>query len=88
MSVASLVLLTLSCFLTLLGLLPCLGWLNWIGSPLGAVTAIVGLAGLAFDRDARTGRAEGVPAHLAAVVGGTVLCVIAALRCMIGGGVA
>jgi hypothetical protein len=86
MKTASLVLLFFSGLGVTIGLIPCLGWLNWTAVPLSASTALVGLVGLATDRDEH-GRHRGVPFHLAALVGGMVLVAVGALRCFLGCGV-
>lgn len=87
MAVSSLTLLFLSAFLTLLGLLPCLGWLNWLAIPLAFVTVVVGVMGLATDKDPQTGEARGRVAHLLAVVLGLVFGAIANLRWLLGAGI-
>ena len=87
MSVSSLTLLILSGFLTLFGLVPCLGWLNWLAIPMSFVTVVVGVVGLASDRDPQTGAARGRPAHLLAVVLGLVLGAVATLRWLLGAGI-
>lgn len=86
MAAASALLLMLSASLTLLGLIPCLGWTNWFGVPLSACCALVGLIGLATDRD-RDGRAQSVGLHLAAVLVGASAAGIGLLRGLLGGGV-
>lgn len=86
MSAASALLVMLSASLTLLGLVPCLGWTNWVGVPLSFCCALVGLIGLATDRD-REGRAQAVGMHLAALLVGATAAGIGALRCMLGGGI-
>ena len=87
MSISSLTLLFLSGFLTLFGLLPCLGWLNWGAIPLSFVTVVVGVMGLASDKDPQTGEARGRAAHLMAVIFGVVLGAVATLRWMLGAGI-
>lgn len=85
MSVSSLTLLFFSAFLTLFGLIPCLGWLNWIALPLCLVTVVVGVMGLASDKDPSTGQARGRNAHLAAVIFGLILASVSFLRWVLGG---
>ena len=87
MSVSSLTLLFLSAVLTLFGLVPCLGWLNWVTIPLCFVTVVVGVMGLASDKDPQTGQARGRGAHLLAVIFGLVLGAVATLRWLIGAGI-
>jgi hypothetical protein len=87
MAVSSLTLLMLSGFLTLFGLVPCLGWLNWFAIPLSFVTVVIGVVGLATDRDPQTGAARGRGAHLLAVVLGILLVCVGSLRWMLGAGI-
>ena len=85
MSVSSLTLLALSAFFTLVALIPCVGWLNFVAVPLCLVTVVVGIVGLASDRDPATGRARGRGSHLMAVIFGVVLASVAFLRWVLGG---
>jgi hypothetical protein len=86
-STASLVLLIVSSVLTLFGLPCCLGWLNWFAVPISFATAMVGFAGLLTDRDPVTGQVRSAGIHIMALVGGWVLVVAGALRCLLGAGV-
>jgi hypothetical protein len=72
--------------LTGLGVIPCFGILQWIAVPVSAATFVIGVIGLATDRDEQ-GRSQGLPMHLAAVVGGAVLVTIGVVRCVLGGGI-
>ena len=86
MSVASIVMSVVSGMVTCLGIFPCFGWLQWFAVPISAATVVIGLIGLATDREA-DGTARGIPAHVAAVGVGTLLVAIGTLRCLVGGGV-
>ena len=86
MSLATLVLLTVTLPLFLIGLVPCLGWVNWVGVPLAVSTALVGLAGLAFDREPETRRPIGGLARVLGLVAGILMAVLGSLRCLMGGG--
>lgn len=87
MGAVSLVLLFFSGFFVSVGLIPCLGWVNWTAIPLAALTAVVGLVGLASDRDPDTLRMRGVAAHVAALAIGSFLTLVAIVRCALGLGV-
>lgn len=87
MLIATLVLLSLSIPLFLLGLLPCFGPLNWVGVPLAATTAIVGLLGLALDRAPGESRPLATLVYLAGLLGGVLIAVLGGLRCAVGYGV-
>lgn len=86
MSTASLVMIVLSALTTAAGLPCCLGCVNYLAVPLSLATALVGFAGLAFDKEPSTGLTRDVKLHLAAVVLGVLFAVIGAVRCMAGGG--
>lgn len=86
MKVATMVLLTLGILLTLAGLVPCLGWLNWFGVPICSATAIMGIIGLATDKDPVTGVNESQALYVCALVFGLVLGVVGAIRCSAGAG--
>jgi len=85
MGIASLTLVALSAFFTLFGLIPCVGWLNFIAVPMCSVTTVVGIVGLASDKDPASGRPRGRSAHLMAVVFGLILGCIACARWVLGG---
>ena len=85
MTSASSVLIALAGTATFVGLFPCLGWINWFSIPLAFACAIVGTVGLATDKDTY-GAPRGVSMHTAAVVIGTILCVVAFIRWCLGGG--
>ena len=87
MSIAAIALLTLSVLFTLVGIVPCLGCLNYVGIPLSLVTAVVGVVGLASDRDPQTNEPRDRGLHLLAVVGGIVLMAIGMVRLSLGAGV-
>jgi hypothetical protein len=72
--------------LTGVGLLPCFGWMQWVAVPVSAATFVIGVIGLATDRDEKR-NVRGLPMHLAAVVVGSILVMIGAVRCLIGFGV-
>ncbi|HCP48206.1 MAG TPA: hypothetical protein DIU15_19360 [Deltaproteobacteria bacterium] len=86
MQYASLILLIISTTLVAIGLFPCLGWLNWASGPVCALTVVLGVVGLSFDREPESGETRHGGVHLAAVVGGTVLGVVAVIRCLVGAG--
>ena len=69
MSAASLAMVLVAGMMTGIGFLPCFACLQFVAVPFSAATFVVGVIGLATDRDER-GRACGLPMHLAAVVGG------------------
>jgi hypothetical protein len=86
MSTASLVLSILSVLSTVAGLPCCLGWINWFAVPIASACAVVGLLGIALDRDPATRAARDVNTHLAAVIVGVACVAIGSLRCAAGGG--
>jgi len=86
MSSSSLVLTTLSVIATALGLPCCLGWINWLAVPISLTCAIVGIVGLATDKDPVTREVRDANVHLAAVITGVVLTALGSLRCLLGGG--
>lgn len=77
----------LSGFMTFVGLVPCFGWVNWTAVPMSMLTIMVGLIGLATDRDETTRRPRGVAMHAAAIAVGAMLVVVGAVRCLVGLGV-
>ena len=83
---ASLILLILATSLVFMGLVPCFGWMNWASGPVCSLTVLLGVIGLTMDKDEQSGEARHTGIHLAALIGGTVLGVVATLRCLIGGG--
>lgn len=86
MSTASLVMIVLSALSTAAGLPCCLGCLNYFAVPISLATTIVGLIGLATDKDPASGAGRDVKLHLAAVIAGVVCAVIGTVRCLAGGG--
>jgi len=87
MSSAAPVSLVLLCFSTLyvvVGLVPCFGWVNWFGVPLSMLTALSGLLGLCTDRDPVTREMRGVAIHVAALLLGGILTLVAVVRCALG----
>lgn len=86
MSNASFAMLLVSVISTIAGLPCCLGWLNWFAVPLALATIVVGLVGLATDKNPITGQINESRLHLAAVIVGVLCAVIATLRCAAGGG--
>jgi len=87
MAFSSLILLLLSGVLALFGMIPLLGWINWVTIPMALITVVVGVMGLATDKDPQTHRARGRLAHLMAVVLGLAIGAVATLRWMMGGGI-
>ncbi len=85
MAIASLTLVALSLFFTLFGLIPCVGWLNFIAVPMCFVTTVVGIVGLASDKDPASGEPRGRSSHLMAVVFGLILGCVACVRWVLGG---
>lgn len=83
---ASLILLIISTTLVTIGLFPCLGWMNWASGPVCALTVVLGVVGLIADKDPTSGEGRHVGVHLGAVLGGTVLGVVAVIRCLLGAG--
>ena len=86
MKIASIVTLILAFFGVVLGFVPCFGWFNWLGAPFCALPVVLGLIGLIADKDKETGQAPNMGVHLAAVIGGVLLGVVAVVRCVAGGG--
>jgi hypothetical protein len=84
---ASLAFLMLSGFMTFVGLVPCFGWVNWTAVPMSMLTIMVGLIGLATDRDEVTRQPRGIPTHAAAIAIGMMLVVVGAVRCLVGLGI-
>ena len=83
MSSASFALIFLSLGATALGLPCCLGWINCLAMPLSFACFVVGLVGLASDRDA-SGASRGVSVHLTAVVVGVLCGMVAFGRGLLG----
>ncbi len=65
------------------GFFPCAGWMNWFSVPLSGLAAVLGVIGLFTSREDE--ETQGI--YLAALVVGTTLGVVFALRCFLGGGV-
>lgn len=84
MAAVSIVLLFFSGLFVTVGLIPCFGWVNWTAIPMAALTTLVGLVGLFSDRDPDTLRMRGVAAHLAAMFLGSLLTLVAIVRCALG----
>lgn len=87
MAVVSIVLTFFSGFLVFVGLIPCFGALNWVAIPLCGLTVVSGLVGLFVDRHPVTQRMRGVLAHAFAIGTGSLLVLVAIVRCAIGLGV-
>jgi hypothetical protein len=83
----SIVLTCFSGFFVFVGLIPCLGWVNWVAIPMSALCVTSGLVGLFTDRDPASQRMRGVVAHLFAMGLGSLLVLIAVVRCALGLGV-
>jgi hypothetical protein len=62
------------------GFIPCFGAFNWINIPFAGVGVILGIVGLAVEKDSKGGSIAGLIMCSAAVVFG-------AIRLVIGGGV-
>lgn len=86
MSTASLVMIVLSALTTAAGLPCCLGCVNYLAVPFSLATVLVGLAGLAFDKDPATGATRDLRIHLLAVVLGVFFGAVGFVRCVAGGG--
>jgi hypothetical protein len=86
MSTASLVMIVLSALTTAAGLPCCLGCVNYLAVPLSMATVLVGLAGLAFDKDPATGTTRDLRIHLLAIVLGVLFAAVGFVRCVAGGG--
>lgn len=65
------------------GFFPCAGWLNWFAVPLSGLAAVLGVIGLFTDREGE--ETQGV--YFASLVVGTVLGIVFAARCFLGGGI-
>ena len=87
MNVASQVTLLLAAIFVVMALFPCVGWLNWIAAPFCAVPVLLGVIGMATERDPETGQSIHLGTHLAAVIGGLLLGGISTFRCLMGGGI-
>jgi hypothetical protein len=87
MGAASALFTMLSASLTLLGLIPCLGWANWVAVPTSLACALVGLIGLATDRDPRDGSVQSLGLHVAAILVGVCAAGVGLLRGLLGGGI-
>jgi hypothetical protein len=85
MSGASLTLIAFSVGLTFLGLPCCLGWLNWFAIPASFACLVVGVMGVASDKD-EEGRPQDGQIHMAAVIVGAAMVVVGFLRWLMGGG--
>ncbi len=88
LKIAAIVVLVLSALLTGVAFLPCIGWLNWVAAPFTGVPVVVGIIGLASDREKDEEDTTGPAPYLAALIGGVVLFGISVVRCLLGGGVA
>ncbi len=84
---ATLVVLVLGVLLVLGGLIPCLGWMNWLGVPLASAAAMLGVLGLATDRDPETKQARSQALYICALIFGLTMAVVGFLRCGAGGGI-
>ena len=87
MSTASFVMIILSALSTAAGLPCCLGCVNWLAVPISLATLVVGMVGLANDKDPASGRGRDVKLHLLAVIVGVVCAAIGTARCGLGCGV-
>ena len=65
------------------GLFPWAGLMNWFSVPLSGLVAVLGVIGLFTDRKGED--TQGV--YFAALVVGTVLGIVFAVRCFLGGGI-
>ena len=65
------------------GFFPCAGWMNWFSVPLSGLAAVLGVVGLLTDKEAKDD--QGI--YFAALIVGTVLGGVFALRCFLGGGI-
>jgi hypothetical protein len=86
MSTASLVMILVSALSTAAGLPCCMGCFNYLAVPLSLATSVVGMIGLATDKDPATGLVRDAKLHLAAVVVGVVCALVGTFRCFLGGG--
>ena len=66
-----------------MGFFPCAGWLNWFAVPLSGLSAILGVIGLFTDRDEE--ETQGI--YFGALIVGTIMGGVFALRCFLGGGI-
>ena len=65
------------------GFFPCLGWLNWIAVPLAGTSAVLGVIGLFADQSEE----ETQGPYLVALIAGTLMGGVFALRCFLGAGI-
>jgi hypothetical protein len=86
MKVATTVLLVMSIVFTMGGLIPCLGWINWFGVPAAGATAILGIIGLATEKDPITGKPDSLALYICALIFGLMMATVGFLRCSAGGG--
>jgi len=84
---ASLALITLSVGLTVLGLPCCLGWINWFAIPISLTCLLVGVVGLATDKEPGTDRPRDGSIHTAAIVVGALMLGLGVLRWVLGAGI-
>jgi len=86
MSTASFTMIILAALSTAAGLPCCLGCFNYFAVPISLATTVVGLIGLATDKDPVTGHIRDQKLHVAAVIVGVLCAVIGTIRCAAGGG--
>ena len=86
MPILSVIFLTLAAVATFAGLFPCLGWVNWIGAPFSVMAVVVGLIGMASDKDPETQESLNSGIHLSATIVGAFLLLLGGVRCLLGGG--
>lgn len=88
MHVASLIFTVFGAGIVVCGLVPCLGWMNWIGVPMCAAACLIGILGLASDKDPTTNLSRNVPIYFAGILVPIVMGGIGTLRCILGSGLA
>ena len=86
MKTATTVLLILCVMITFAGLVPCLGWLNWFGVPMSGTVAVLGVIGLASDKDPSTGEGTNAGLYISTLIIGIIMAVVGGLRCSAGAG--
>jgi hypothetical protein len=82
---AALVTLIISAVLIFIGLIPCAGILNWGAVPFCIVPAIIGVIGLATDKDEETGTNPNMTLYILSIVVPLGLALVGTIRCAMGG---
>ena len=87
MKIGAIVTLILAFVSVIIALFPCAGWLNWVAVPFCAVPVIIGIIGLAVDKDPETKKNPNMVLYILTIVIPFGLGIMGIVRCIIGGGV-